>query len=227
MSGYYVSSLTAERLELCYELAPPRVKQYLNAELDHVVNSIPPGGIVLELGCGYGRILSHVALRAGFTVGIDTSERSLRYGRDLLKGRRNLSLICSDARQLPFQDSNFDLVLCIQNGISAFKVEPQKLVRESLRVCKSTGVSLFSTYTERFWEHRMHWFRLQSEARLIGPIDHEATRDGKIVCTDGFVATTARASDFHDLGATCGADASIYEIDNSSLFCEFRSSSRK
>ncbi len=225
MSGYYVSLLTAERLELCYELAPPRVKQYLRAELEHVVQMIPPVGIVLELGCGYGRVLTHLASRAGFTVGVDNSERSLKYGRDLLKGRQNISLICADAGRLPFQDNSFDLILCIQNGISAFKIEPQKLVRESLRVCKPTGASLFSTYAESFWEHRMHWFRLQSEAHLIGPINYEETRDGRIVCTDGFVATTARASDFHDLAETCGADATIYEIDYSSLFCEFRSRS--
>ena len=44
--------LSAERLELCYELAPPRVKRHLSAEIEHVVSLIPRDAVVLELGCG-------------------------------------------------------------------------------------------------------------------------------------------------------------------------------
>ena len=35
MKGYYSECLSAERLQRCYEIAPPRVKQYLAADGIH------------------------------------------------------------------------------------------------------------------------------------------------------------------------------------------------
>ncbi len=63
MSDYYSNKLSAGRLRLCYDLAPPRVKQYLNAEIDFILEKIKPNDNVLELGCGYGRVLINEALR--------------------------------------------------------------------------------------------------------------------------------------------------------------------
>lgn len=55
--SYYSQKLSGERLKLCYSIAPPRVKQYLEAEVDFVLTKIKPSDKVLELGCGYGRVL--------------------------------------------------------------------------------------------------------------------------------------------------------------------------
>ena len=223
MPGYYQNVLAAERLELCYKLAPPRVRQYLQAEIDHVVKQLPSQALILELGCGYGRILAQLIPCAERVCGVDTSLQSLKYGKQILKGEQNCELVCADAAQLPFRANSFDVVLCLQNGISAFQVDPYKLVRESLRVSKPNGTTLFSTYAEQFWEYRMQWFDLQAHAGLIGPLDYERTGDGKIVCADGFTATTLRADDFRALADMCHAETSIYGIDESSLFCSFKS----
>lgn len=60
MFGYYSDRLAAEWLRLCYEIAPPRVKQYFEAKIDFVLNKIKPSDLVLELGCDYGRVLQKV-----------------------------------------------------------------------------------------------------------------------------------------------------------------------
>ena len=52
------------------------------------------------------------------------------------------------------------------------------------------GRALFSSYSPKFWEHRLSWFREQADKGLLGAIDEEKTRDGLIVCRDGFVART-------------------------------------
>lgn len=223
MSSYYEDKLSAVRLKRCYELAPPRVRQYLEAEIDYVLRKIRPGDIVLELGCGYGRILPPLAQKARMVIGIDTSLASLVLGREILFGISNCRLLNMDAVQLAFCDRVFDCVVCIQNGISAFHVNRQDLIRESVRVTKLDGTVLFSSYSDKFWEDRLNWFQLQSEAGLLGEIDHEKTRDGMIVCKDGFTATTVRSHQFLALTAELNLNTKIVEVDESSLFCEITS----
>ena len=220
MTGYYNDKLSAKRLKRCYEIAPPRVYQYLEAEENHVLEKVRPGDMVLELGCGYGRILPRLAQKAGRVIGIDNSIASLQLGKEIVGQISNCHLLCMDAVQLAFRDRVFDCVVCIQNGISAFHVDQQDLVRESLRVTKPGGTVLFSSYSDGFWRDRFYWFQLQSEAGLVGEIDYEKSGDGVIVCKDGFTATTVRPRQFLSLTAGLNADTRIVEVDETSLFCE-------
>lgn len=217
---YYRDKLAAERLRRVYEVASPRVKQYLRAEVNHVLSRIEHGSAVLELGCGFGRILPDLAARAGQVVGIDNSLSSLELAADTVGDLENCVLACTNAGQLAFADETFDLVVCIQNGISAFHVDQRTLVSEALRVTRAGGRTLFSSYSARFWDHRLAWFRRQAAEGLLGEIDEDATGDGVIVCKDGFTATTVSADDFRRLIEGIEAAVVISEVDESSIFCE-------
>lgn len=220
MPGYYDSALSAERLKQVYDLAPPRIKQYLDAEIAHVLTRIGPADTVLELGCGYGRVLARLAGNAAVAIGIDTSLQSLTYGRSIHRQLTNCRFVCADAARLPFRDLTFDCVVCVQNGMSAFKIDPRELIRESLRVAKTGGKAVFSSYSDKFWPDRLHWFELQSNAGLVGPIDYGRTGNGVIVCTDGFTSRTISPDEFRSLATEIGAKVTIEEVDDSSLFCE-------
>lgn len=220
MRGYYSEKLSAERLRRAYDIAPPRVKQYLQAEIDFVLSHIRPGDRVLELGCGYGRVLEPLALKAGVIVGIDTSHQSLLMARDLTKSMANRGrLVEMDASQLAFRDNVFDVVVCIQNGISAFKVDNAQLFAEAVRVTKPGGKVFFSSYLDKFWGPRLDWFKIQAEHGLLGEIDYAASGNGVVVCKDGFRATTFKADEFARLARNVDASCSIIEVDDSSLFC--------
>lgn len=214
---YYAQRLSAERLHKVYEVAPPRVRRYLEAEVDFVGRHIPPNGLVLELGCGYGRFLEGCFKRTRRVVGIDTSLASLLMAKDYLKERPSTAVM--NAARLGFKDKCFDLLACIQNGISAFKVDQEELMREALRVTRPGGLVFFSSYSEKFWPDRLNWFRIQADHGLLGEIDDQATGDGVIVCKDGFRATTAGAADFRRSASRIGIDCTIEEVDESSLFC--------
>lgn len=220
MSGYYDNKLAAERLRRCYEIAPPRVRQYLEAEVRHVLSRIGPGDVVLELGCGYGRVLPALAERGRLVVGVDTSSASLALAREELKSYGNVLLVNADAVRLGLRDGAVDVVVCVQNGISAFYVDPGELMAEGVRVARPGGVALFSSYAGAFWEERLAWFELQAAEGLLGEIDYGRTGDGVIACKDGFTATTFRAEDFRALAASLGLEARVEEVDGSSLFCE-------
>jgi 2-polyprenyl-6-hydroxyphenyl methylase/3-demethylubiquinone-9 3-methyltransferase len=217
---YYSEKLSAERLEFCYELAPPRVKQYLSAEIEHVVSLIPRGAVVLELGCGYGRVLERVATVSFLACGIDTSIDSLRLARHRLAAAKNVIIAGMDASNPAFKAGTFDVVCCVQNGISSFHVDQRALMEAAVELAKPTGKVLFSSYAEEFWEHRLEWFRIQSAHGLVGEIDESATRDGTIVCRDGFTTTTVTPKRFSILSRRLGREVAINVVDDSSVFCE-------
>lgn len=220
MSGYYDNTLSAERLEECYRLAPPRVQEYLEAEIQHVLAKTGAEDSVLELGCGYGRVLGPLAKKAAHVVGIDTSAASLDLARKRLGHLTHCEVMEMDAVAMSFPNDTFDVVVCIQNGISAFATDRPKLLQESVRVANPGGTVLFSSYAEAFWADRLEWFRRQADAVLIGEIDYENTGNGVIVCHDGFRAATVSPEGFDALAASLGLDASIEEVNRSSVFCE-------
>jgi SAM-dependent methyltransferase len=217
---YYSAKLSAARLRQVYEIAPPRIRQYLEAELNHVLERIRPGDLVIDLGCGYGRVLSRLAEKAGWVVGIDVSTPSLECARQMLGTIPHCSLSVMNAVKLGFKDGTFDCVVCIQNGISAFHVDPRTLIHESVRVAKPGATVLLSTYSYKFWKQRLKWFELQSAAGLLEEIDYEKTKNGVIACKDGFTATTISANDFRVMTSRLNAHVRIVEVDDSSLFCE-------
>jgi SAM-dependent methyltransferase len=216
---YYDENLAGERLRLCYEIASPRVRRYLKAEIAHVASLVSPGRRLLELGCGYGRICFELANSGAVITGIDSAGESIALARKLAGADSPLSFHERNALRIGFPADSFDLVLCLQNGICAFGVDQKALLREALRVCRPGAKLVFSSYAAIFWPHRLEWFKAQAEAGLLGPIDHEATGDGVIVCKDGFRAGAYGPEEFLALGEGLGLRSEIHLVDDSALFC--------
>ncbi|MGD8506126.1 MAG: class I SAM-dependent methyltransferase [Candidatus Bathyarchaeota archaeon] len=217
--SYYKEKLSAVRLLRCYEIAPPRIKQYLDAEIQFVTSNLDKTGLVLELGCGYGRVMKAVSRFVSWIVGNDISKESLEFARPYMENCRNYAVFLMDASQMSFHSGVFDAVFCIQNGISAFGVDEKLLIAEAIRVTKDNGTILFSSYSPKIWEARLEWFRRQSQFGLVGEIDEEKSCDGSIVCKDGFRATTVSGEQFMELFDRFGLKASVIEVDESSVFC--------
>jgi 2-polyprenyl-6-hydroxyphenyl methylase/3-demethylubiquinone-9 3-methyltransferase len=112
-----------------------------------------------------------------------------------------------------------DAVLCLQNGLSAIKDEfPETFAAKVIKALKNGGKTYFSTYHPKFWEQRLAWFEEQSRKGLIGELDMEKTKNGVIVCKDGFRATTHSIADLEKIGRSTGCRWQIFEVDDSSIF---------
>ena len=222
MGSYYAQKLAATRLQRVYDIAPDPVRRYLSTEIAYVQERMPPGCRVLELGCGYGRVLKELAPRAGVLAGIDTSLASLRMAKDYLAACADVMLVQMDAIDLAFPPETFDLVCCVQNGISAFHVDQRQLMAEAVSVTRPGGRVLFSSYAEAFWEDRLDWFRLQAQHGLLGAIDEAATGRGVIVCKDGFKATTVTPDQFRTLSQGLGDAVTVDTVAAASVFCDIR-----
>ena len=217
MSNYYEQSLNSTKLFQVYQTKYPRIKRYFDEEIDFVRRNLNGNEKVLEVGAGYGRIIKELAPFAASIVGIDISESSVELGKDYMKGCPNCSIQVMDAHNLEFGEE-FDVVLCLQNGLSALKGQPMHLIGQCLKVLIPGGRAYFSTYSAKFWKHRLAWFHEQADKGLLGEIDLEKTQDGMIVCKDGFVAITFSEDELRKLGEESGCHYRIEEVDESSLF---------
>ena len=219
MTNYYSQSLYGEKLKRVYDIAPPRVKQYLESEIQYVQREIEGMDSVIELGCGYGRVMHPLSSHVQTVTGIDTSRETLKYAQEYLSGIP-CHLVLMNASLLGFKSQVFDAVICVQNGISAFRVDSHLLIREALRITRPGGLLLFSSYSPKFWKERLNWFRLQAQEGLIGEIDEAKTGNGIIVCKDGLRLTFVGENQFRNLASSEKAEVSIREVDGSSVFCK-------
>jgi SAM-dependent methyltransferase len=104
--------------------------------------SIEPVDHVLDIGCGHGRSLTELAVRApqGQVVGVDPSELMVeiakKQNRRLIESAR-VDVMHSGAESLPFPDGMFDKVQCVH--VLYFWKDIETSLREIARVLKPGG----------------------------------------------------------------------------------------
>lgn len=216
-NNYYAQKLNSAKLYQVYQTQIARVQQYIDAEMNFVRQELQGHEKVLELGAGYGRIMKELEPCAASITGIDISEDSVEFGQMYLQDCPKCQLKVMDAHNLEF-GPEFDVVICLQNGISAMKGQALNLIKQGMKVLSYGGKAYFSSYSSKFWEHRLAWFHEQADKGLLGEIDLEKTKDGIIMCKDGFVAITYSEQDLEKLGQAAGYNYRIQEVDESSLF---------
>ena len=204
MGSYYADKLNSQSLFQVYASDIPRVRQYLEAEIDFVRKNLRGDEAVLELAAGYGRIMKELAPHCKSIVGMDISEENVALSKEYLKDWPNTSMIVMDAHAMDF-DQVFDVILCLQNGLSAMGAD-SAVIHKTLSLLAPGGSAYFSSYSAKFWEWRLKWFEEQAE------------KDGVIICKDGFRATTHSPEALDEIGKNSGLSYKVMEIDESSVF---------
>ncbi len=145
------------------------------------------GKRVLEVGCGQGTVLNHLARRRAEAVGVDMSmvsiERTREGAREL---RHHVAVAQSDAESLPFPDERFDAVVSF--GVLHHTPDTAKSIREVRRVLKPGGlaiVMLYRTGNPKWWATRTIrtmsrlYDRLRGDdARIAGRLRQGTGTDG-------------------------------------------------
>lgn len=78
-----------------------------------LLSRIPPGARVLDIGCGEGYGTAMIADRAGWTVGCDYAEDTVRHAHDKYRDASIMWVVC-DAQRLPFRGDTFDVISSLQ-----------------------------------------------------------------------------------------------------------------
>jgi ubiquinone/menaquinone biosynthesis C-methylase UbiE len=116
----------------------------IQMEDDAVIPFLDPNkqDVILEVGCGTGRLTIPIAKECGRITGIDFSEQMLGMARRKSLGLSNVEFRKVDARKkLPFQDASFDKVLAalVINHIENLA----EFLTEVHRVLKRGGTFVF------------------------------------------------------------------------------------
>lgn len=109
----------------------------LDALLDRV--DLDAGERILDVGCGTGileeKLLQDVPQRA--ITGVDASSNMLARARHKLGRVPNVSFVRADARELPFPDASFDVILT--SSTLHYIEQPVAALREMRRVLRRSG----------------------------------------------------------------------------------------
>ena len=126
------------------------------------VNDQPTNSLkkILEIGCGTGRVSRIFALNKFNVTGVDVSRNMLDKAIEKSKKENwDFTGVLSDARELPFEDNEFDIVYCVH--VLHLIKDWKRVIAEALRCSKSkrfVNVNLertnFSTpIMKNYWQY--------------------------------------------------------------------------
>ena len=108
--------------------------------LKSFIEEVPSDALVLDVGCGTGRVTSCLAARRLRCVGLDVSRTSVR----LMMERTGVAGVVASALQLPFADCSLDRV--ISDGVIHHTSDPFAAFSECCRVLKPRGLFYVAVY---------------------------------------------------------------------------------
>lgn len=133
---------------------------------------------ILDVGCGYGRILNELA-EAGFTdlTGVDSAENMIKRG---LREYPNLNLVANPDGKLPFEENTFDAVILFGVLTCVPDNESQKvLLNDIKRVLKTGGIIYINDFLLNTGFKR--WFFYKKAQKETGIYGAFKTYDGATV----------------------------------------------
>lgn len=144
--------------------------------------------VVLDLGCGAGRLLPDLRSRfnKSSVIGLDASSAMLGQARQQVGRWRNKArLICADAHQLPFEDASVDLI--VSNLLLPWCQNHHRVLQEIHRVLHPGGALLFTAAgPDTLIEYRSLWASETDQQRSYGLIDMHDMGDAMLAA--GFSA---------------------------------------
>lgn len=102
------------------------------------------GKKVLDLGCGTGRLIRDIRNYGGTVVAADISEEMLKI---VEKKYPDVEMVCADAKNLPFNEGEFDVV--VASFLIVHLKTLEQVFAEVYRVLKDGGIFIVTNINQR------------------------------------------------------------------------------
>ncbi len=144
--------MNMEKHKLLFNIISPGYNWFFNSQRQNYTKAVskyfdklavPPGGHILDAGCGTGALTQVLVERGYSVIGVDIAGRMMRYGI-----KRGLDCRYGNIVEgLDFEDHSFDLVTFAFVAHGMDKEKRRKLFLEAARL--SRGKVLFHDYNSR------------------------------------------------------------------------------
>lgn len=103
---------------------------------------VHPGTRVVDLGCGIGRVMRHLAPHCKEIIGVDISEEMVAKGREFLAGIPNARLVATDGAALPgIEDGSVGFLYSLLCLIHVDRRSAYRYLQEIVRVLEPGGLA--------------------------------------------------------------------------------------
>jgi len=116
------------------------VEATLAPALASFIDKVPTDALVLDIGCGAGRVMSCLAARRLRCIGLDLSRNSVR---SMVASTGKMGIVANNS-SLPFADGSADRV--ISDGVIHHTIDPFGAFAECCRVLRSGGLFYLAVY---------------------------------------------------------------------------------
>jgi SAM-dependent methyltransferase len=141
---------------------------------------------ILEVGCGYGRMLCELASRLEIPLtGIDFSLTQLQVARRFLPHQSRITLVLGRGERLPFPDRSFDMVVTSAVILHNPPAAAETMRREVLRVARRFAAHNEETDSSynRYGYDTAAWYRAQGiDLAESGPIPMDSNQRASQFC---------------------------------------------
>lgn len=185
---------------------PPKlIQEFLDGEVKFIEEHIKPNKKILEIGCGYGRLLKILSKNANNVSGIDFSKSLLKKAKENLKDKKNVQILEMNAKNLSFKDDFFDYSLCLDASFGNMPKIEKEVLKEMKRVTKKEGEIIISVFSENAKEAQIENYK------RIGLTDIK--EDGKaIITSEGMYSRRFTKEDLLNLFKEIGMECTIIKV---------------
>jgi SAM-dependent methyltransferase len=120
--------------------AGPDIRCFVSPLLVDLIDTLNPNALVLDVGCGPGRVLGFLVKRGIHCIGMDRSRVSL----GLAVSRHGCPGVLGDNLSLPFANGVADVL--ISDGVIHHTDDPRGAFEENLRILKAGGHMYLGVY---------------------------------------------------------------------------------
>ncbi len=131
----------------------------------HLLDLLPEGGLLVEIGAGTGRLLPLLAGKAARTVGLDHSPSMVALARETLIQNQladQVEIRLAEMNHLPFADAAVRTV--VMNQVLHHSEQPLEVLKEISRVLEPQGVLVLADLIR----HQHDWVRQRLADQWLG-----------------------------------------------------------
>lgn len=137
---------------------PPKILQrFFTGDIAYIKNRLHKNKVTLEVGCGFGRLLTHLSAVSKKVTGIDFCKSQIKKSGEMTKELANVKTKLMRAERMSFKNNSFDQALCLNNSLGNMPGIETRVIQEMKRVTKSGGKIIIRVFADnKAIKHAQH-----------------------------------------------------------------------